>query len=331
MDRRGLLLFGLVLGLGCDGVEEAAADVELRSDVVNGQVLNTARFNGVQFNGVQFNGVQFNGSSFTGTLAGVTMSGVQFEGAEISVTVNGAAYTLRFDDIYPDPAQPGGDVLFYDISVREDAVGGWAPLCTNAAGGPVAAIPMANYWNYTTGARVDAPDVVTFACRGAALAKCVEWGYVPWRSATRCTGGAQGCSAVSLKEYHQACTRMVRADYCGDGSSFTFDGTPIDIYDALQPRLQTRSTLGNTDWTAEAEWGPNGAVCIGDELRMQLFDQRHVAYALPGCLGALDDAPNCGNLPASRPSSLVADAYCHAWTDDPSRCDPVYNDDRARP
>ena len=38
---------------------------------------------------------------------------------------------------------------------------------------------------------------------------------------------------MSLASYHQACTRMARADYCGDGTSHTQDGTWIEYYDKL--------------------------------------------------------------------------------------------------
>ena len=49
--------------------------------------------------------------------------------------------------------------------------------------------------------------MLTLACEGGAITKCIRWGYQPW---------AQH-SGSSLKELHQACTRMARADYCGTG------------------------------------------------------------------------------------------------------------------
>jgi hypothetical protein len=333
--------------VACDVADDPGADFDpdmidqaARSEVDNAQVLNSAvmngiqmngiqmngiqmngiQMNGIQMNGIQMNGIQMNGSQFTGTVdlgAGpVQKTGPGFIGAEMILTVGTDRYTLRFDDIYENPAQLGKGVWFHDISVRKDGDTAWSSLCTDPAGNQAAAIPMANYWNSTTGARVDAPGVVTFACRGAVLAKCVEWGYIPWASA----------AGVALKDHHQACTRMARADYCGDGRSYTFNGTPIDVFDKLSPRLNARSTNGLSGWTVEAEWDPNGATCVGDELRMQMYDDRSMSYTLPACLDAVDSLSNCGSFPGSRPASKIANAYCHEWENDPANC-AGHNDD----
>ncbi len=80
------------------------------------------------------------------------------------------------------------------------------------------------------------------------LAKCVRWGYKPWKT-------VQG---RSLRDFHQACTRMVRADYCGTGVAHTQEGTQIDVYDQLG--IQKR--VNNSGMTFEAAWNPNGAVAI---------------------------------------------------------------------
>ena len=317
----GIVGVGLGLVLGCDVEVAPGEDVSLRGDVDNGQVLNSAALNGVQFNGVQFNG-----SSFSGTLEGVPKSDVQFAGAEILLDVGGVVYTLRFDAIYKDPSRPTDDVYFYDISVRVGQDGEWTSLCTDPHGAPVAAIPLANFWNYTTGARVESSTVVTLACRGGALAKCVEWGYIPWHTAVDCSSGK--CIAVSLQDHHQACTRMVRADYCGDGRTYTFDGTPIDIYDKLKVRIQSQSTKDVVGWSPEAEWSPNGATCVTNALRMAMYDSRGMPYTYPTCIDSLPPAPHCGDLNfKERPTSRVANSYCYLWTSDPTKCAAVYNDD----
>jgi hypothetical protein len=135
-----------------------------------------------------------------------------------------------------------------------------------------------------------------------------------------CDEKGNNCVVKSLRDHHQACTRMARADYCGNGRSYTFNDTPIDLYDRLQTRLQTRSTVGASNWAPEAEWGPNGATCVADELRLKMFDDLGIPYTNPGCLDAIDDISGCGALPTGRPASLVANAYCYKWTDDPSEC-----------
>ena len=54
---------------------------------------------------------------------------------------------------------------------------------------------------------------------GGAIAKCVLWGYRPWAT----------YNGTPLAQYHQACTRMVRADYCGTGTSYTVTGNRISV------------------------------------------------------------------------------------------------------
>lgn len=142
-----------------------------------------------------------------------------------------------------------------------------------------------------SGARHDRLEVggetvsVTFSCAHGAIAKCVAWGYAPD------TAGA---------DLHQACTRMVRADYCGTGISFTKDGTLIDVFD--DRGIQTAS--GSTELDFEAGWGPNGATCV----RRPRFDDRTPSGArvLPSCW---KDLPECTSMAAARSSgALVANA-----------------------
>jgi hypothetical protein len=88
------------------------------------------------------------------------------------------------------------------------------------------------------------------------LAKCARWGYRPWQS----------YNGVPLAAYHQACTRMARADYCGDGESHTKDGTPVDIYDNLGLLVRGNDPLLHF----EASWTPRGAYCISKQRWLEL-------------------------------------------------------------
>ncbi|MBV9202478.1 MAG: hypothetical protein JOY83_22635 [Alphaproteobacteria bacterium] len=67
-----------------------------------------------------------------------------------------------------------------------------------------------------------------------------------------------GCDGVSLAPYYQACVRLVRADYCGDGVGYTRNGTPIDVFDAIGIQRDEIAP----GMTFEAAWGPDGAVCV---------------------------------------------------------------------
>jgi hypothetical protein len=326
---------------GCDA-EPADAATELRtqqdngfqlnSAVINGTTLNGFQLNGFQLNGWQLNGWQLNGFQLNGiTLSGSLFSGIitvkgkpvvktgaDFVGSEITLSKTGAYYKLRIDNITVDPANPTGDVYFYKVSVYDAVKKIWTSLCKDSEGHPVDAIPLKNAWDLQTGDRLDLPNAVTFACRGAALAKCVEWGYRPWATRQRCDGG--NCVDESLVDTHQACTRMARADYCGDGTPYTFNGTPIDIYDAFDPPIQQAATFGAESWKIEAEWGPDGARCVGDDLRLKMFDDAGVEYDHPPCLDALDDFGDCGDMPAQR-GAEVATRYCSVWQSDPAACE----------
>jgi hypothetical protein len=57
-------------------------------------------------------------------------------------------------------------------------------------------------------------------------------------------------------DHHQACVRMVRADYCGDGRSWTVNGRRVNLYDDWWAQQDTMA------WNLEAEWTPSGAYCI---------------------------------------------------------------------
>lgn len=72
---------------------------------------------------------------------------------------------------------------------------------------------------------------------------------------------------------------MVRADYCGNGQAHTVSGTPIHVLDKLG--IQTQSP--DTPYDVEAEWGPNGAVCLNP-------DFMRLGKHAPGC-----SIPTCSN------------------------------------
>jgi hypothetical protein len=116
------------------------------------------------------------------------------------------------------------------------------------------ALAVPGVWD-ESGARRTETGKFTFACANGVIAKCVGWGYAPW-------GTKEG---RSLEALHQACTRMARADYCGDGRSHTREDTRIDMYDALQ--VLTRTTESSAEWDVkrasfEAAWSGEGATCL---------------------------------------------------------------------
>jgi hypothetical protein len=240
----------------------------------NGANLNGANLNGANLNGANLNGtdlsqflvsinygpakrqgmpleaVWLEGTTFRGQQGGTELSGTDFVGVEFVGNLgNGTPLPVRIAALTPAPA-PNEDLFLYDVEYRAKD-GTWRPACRDASGTPVLALPVAGTWDYRIGVEgggSKSNDVsrFTFACQGGAIAKCVLWGYRPW--ATH--------NGASLAPYHQACTRMVRADYCGDGVSHTREGNRINLYDRLGIQQDTQR------WVFEAEWDEEGARCV---------------------------------------------------------------------
>lgn len=160
---------------------------------------------------------------------------------------NGAAVTFRVDAVERDPADADGDVYLYSLSYKDPADGSFKTYCLPDRDGKTFAVPLSGYWDASR-QYIAQQDVITFACTNSPLAKCVRWGYKPWKTV----------DGVSLREHHLACVRMVRADYCGDGRPHTRDGTLIDVYD----RLGIQKRVDQPDMVFEAAWGPGGAVFV---------------------------------------------------------------------
>ena len=144
-------------------------------------------------------------------------------------------------------------VVEYRVDVESSA--GVRPLCPSAdepAGG--FATVVEGYWR-RDGAPERDPAVATFACASGAIAKCIAWGYAPFLEES------DRVTLLQKRTQHQTCTRMARADYCGDGQSWTLDGTPISI--ALPSAAGARLDPAPEGMLWEAAWTEGGAVCLG--------------------------------------------------------------------
>ena len=87
-------------------------------------------------------------------------------------------------------------------------------------------------------------------CTSGALGKCVRWGYRPWE---------EKAGGPPLRDLHRACVIMTRADYGGDGSTATRDGTQVYFCD----RFGVVACAGDGGPLAfEAAWAPDRAVCV---------------------------------------------------------------------
>lgn len=174
---------------------------------------------------------------------------VVLRGALSSRTTTAQIDRVRVDDGVP----------LYDVRVEG------SPLCDGLA------MLAPGAWS-ARGDHVAGPGV-TLACEHGAIAKCALWGYAPW-----VVGDAE----------HAACTRMVRADYCGDGSSWTRDGTLVDVTDVDG----VQQLAGGMAF--EAGWDEAGAVCVRAS-RYQIVGASGETL-LPPCWAAL---PRCDDAEAA--------------------------------
>jgi hypothetical protein len=229
----------------------------LNSSSLN-QLLVSVRYDGARRTGMStpMDEVWLQGSVFHGLWGSEELSGIDFQGVRfIGNLEDGGTVSLRIDNVVPGTGDEQ-DVWRYRVSYQDPKDGLWYPVCKSADGSPADAIPLEGRWDYrqgTVGGGEKLYDATsfTFACEDAALAKCVHYGYKPWQSV----------NGVSLADYHQACTRMIRADFCGDGSSYTVTGHWVNLFDAVSIQVDTEA------WAAEAEWTPEGAHCFTSQTR----------------------------------------------------------------
>jgi hypothetical protein len=120
------------------------------------------------------------------------------------------------------------------------------------------------------------PGWVAMGCRGHVIAKLKLMGYDP---------NDDYDSSVAQR---QAALKMLAADYCGDGSSYTAIGTPLDCEDELG-NFEPSWSVG-TDHV-ESAWTDKGATCL-TQPRLSSTNPKHI----------------CGLGPCdAKPVELIAD------------------------
>lgn len=220
--------------------------------------------NGISLNGIMPNGVLPNGVITSGTrFIGLTVSG-KMDPAQRS-TWNGTMNTGKKVVIRVSLAKRLAHGWGYELLAELD--GHKAQMC---AGGAMAVL-VPGSWD-VDGDMTYYPSTTetTIACRGSSIAKCFELGY----------------SGDKLA----ACVRALRADYCGDGTPYTVNGTLVNLYDGAGIATDA------ADWSVEAEWAPGGASCIRSTTATRAS---LVAHKTPSCLSRLHVDPDCGKRPGA--------------------------------
>lgn len=223
----------------------------LQGRALQGSATSASTVQEVRIAGEIVESVHLEGTALVGQLQGAELRGTDFVGATIVQREDdGSLFNTTLAQIETDPADATGETLLYTLTAVNPSTGAVENLCQADAAGVAKAIPVGGTWS-SSGAHTPSATQFTFGCTKGVIAKCVRWGYKPWKV----------IAGRSLVDYHQACTRMARADYCGEGVSYTQDGTEIDLYDDLG--IQQRSPANLLSPTVfEAAWGPQGAFCI---------------------------------------------------------------------
>jgi hypothetical protein len=311
----------------CGGTHDLVEPAQLNSASqalieTNGRFLNGRFLNGRFLNGTALWGVTLRGF-VTLSLSGSQLVSNSYPPLHANNLIgaflqgkldNGSIVVLRINDARVD--QTSTDIWLYQVSYL-DPISGWNPICgRDSNGAPVPATALAGRWDYTEGTPTGGSHIVdpsnfTFACMNAALGECVSWGYAPWRTATATATPTLGAvqstvtgllpvlgsvsllgTPESLAKAHQDCTRAVRADYCGNGTSYTVNGTAVDFYDVYGTQT---SSLSATTWHFEARWDEAGATCLSGV--------RHPTM-VPPCYTARWSA-TCGDLTLTDDARLM--------------------------
>jgi hypothetical protein len=118
-------------------------------------------------------------------------------------------------------------------------------------------------------------DWITLACAGSAAAKMSLLGYGPHAEFS-------DASAPFGVPERQSALKMITADYCGGGHSYTEDGTALD-WENQSGTVVPEGEVG----ALEAIWTENGAVCLDVP---RVVEPGEVACTLPSCDAfSLDD------------------------------------------
>ena len=191
---------------------------------------------------------------------------------------SGAQRRIRIDAFEYDARDPLGEVVLYTLSEPDPASGQWRNACNPDPDGRRLGFPLAGA--FTPEGRYVAspgPSRILITCTGGAEGKCIRFGYKPWRTVP---------DGTSLEPYYQACVRLVRADYGGDGIGHTRNGTPIDLFD----RIGIQRDETGPGMTLEAAFSPDGAVCVAHPRLPDLISLDDLTRRYPRLVGHLGAA-----------------------------------------
>jgi hypothetical protein len=210
---------------------------------------------------------------------GNVIAGADLVGA--TLTLAGIGHTaprrIFIQSVKLDPMDSDHEILLYHLLAVDPTTHHQEELCGLNADGERWGFPLRGEWDVEGRHISDAGYTLT--CADGAQGKCVRLGYKPWKTLA---------NGTRLDAYHQACIRLVRADYCG-GRGTTRNGMPIEIYDtagvrALDPEADVAAGL-----RFEAAWSPAGAVCVAHTRVPENMTLEQLAKECPRLVGHLGE------------------------------------------
>jgi hypothetical protein len=237
--------------------------------------------------------LEVEGTRFKITLAdGHVLRSPDLIGANLRIDQGSRLLRVRLDGIEADPDDKRAEVAdadrlwLHSLSV-EAPDGSFEPLCQAGPDGRRQAIPVRGRFAAVDGRFADgAAGAFELACTGGAMGKCIRFGYHPWQTRAwpahalyqqavnetalnekvvnekvlneKVLQQQTDASSPSYLTLYNACLRMVRADYGGDGNGTTRNGMRIDLYDARGIQVPANDPR----MAFEAGWTDAGAVCV---------------------------------------------------------------------
>jgi hypothetical protein len=173
----------------------------------------------------------------------------------------------------PSWADGGAPIGAYTLLVLDATTLLKKNVCTGSLLDPLlAAVTVLGGETYDDATKTVQPNRAgwfTLACAGSAAAKMKLMGYGPQSE-------FDGSGHPSTVAQRQATLKMITADYCGGGHSYTANGTPVVWNNGAG---SVDSSAWHIPGDVEAVWNHNGAVCL-DSTRLA---EAEVACVLPSC------------------------------------------------
>lgn len=193
-------------------------------------------------------GLRVEGTGFiVADATGKSLQGTELIGAELDL---GEIGVMRVVAVDRDPTARFDEIWLHTLHLRQPGSMVFSEFCSPDPKGDKRVVVYPGYFDEALHYIADA-ERFSFSCVSGVEAKCLRWGYLPWRTAPN--------TGASLAPYFETCIRLARADYLGNGEPSTRNGTAIDIYDHVG--VQQR-TPGLEDMHFEAGWNLGGAVCV---------------------------------------------------------------------